>query len=159
MSLRKKMEHLVYKKNVHMTRINLMSPSLLCDQHLLAEHREIKRIPNVIKSGRYSLEWMPTNYTLWTWHVKFFYNKLKWLKMRYILLHQECIKRNFNVTFYIESFDNLPKELYNEYTPTKEEIDISWGRILEKLLEKNTFYTHYLYKKQKNENLWNDKET
>lgn len=29
-----------------MTRINLVPPEELCDQHLLAEHRELTRIPN-----------------------------------------------------------------------------------------------------------------
>jgi hypothetical protein len=39
-----------------MTRINLIPVNELTDQHLLAEHREIKRIPNVILSGRYNLD-------------------------------------------------------------------------------------------------------
>lgn len=34
-----------------MTRVNLIPVESLTMQHLLAEHREIKRIPNVIKSG------------------------------------------------------------------------------------------------------------
>ncbi|HGJ5874346.1 MAG TPA: pyrimidine dimer DNA glycosylase/endonuclease V [Arsenophonus apicola] len=29
-----------------MTRINVIPPNELCDQHLLAEHRELTRIPN-----------------------------------------------------------------------------------------------------------------
>jgi len=32
-----------------MTRINLIPVSELTDEHLLAEHRELKRIPNLIK--------------------------------------------------------------------------------------------------------------
>lgn len=39
-----------------MTRINIVPVEKLYDQHLLAEHREIKRIPNVIKQGKYSLK-------------------------------------------------------------------------------------------------------
>ena len=39
-----------------MTRINLINVEELTDQHLLAEHREIKRIPNVISKGKYSLK-------------------------------------------------------------------------------------------------------
>ncbi|WP_084023089.1 pyrimidine dimer DNA glycosylase/endonuclease V [Xenorhabdus hominickii] len=33
-----------------MTRINVILSSELCDQHLLAEHRELTRIPNDISS-------------------------------------------------------------------------------------------------------------
>lgn len=34
-----------------MTRINLIAPAELCDQHLLAEHRELTRIPNAVAKG------------------------------------------------------------------------------------------------------------
>lgn len=57
-----------------MTRINVgVDPSELNTKMLIAEHREIKRIPNVIKSGRYSLTNQPKKFTLGTGHVKFFY--------------------------------------------------------------------------------------
>ena len=43
-----------------MTRINVgISPTELTDKHLLAEHREIKRIPNCIARGRYNMEGIP----------------------------------------------------------------------------------------------------
>ena len=38
-----------------MTRINLVPPTELCDQHLLAEHRELTRIPNAVAKGKYSI--------------------------------------------------------------------------------------------------------
>lgn len=127
-----------------MTRINLIAPQKLSDQHLLAEHREIKRIPNVILSGRYSLDWQPSEYVLWPWHVKFFYDKLAFLHNRYILLYKECIKRGFNVSDYQDTFipwdDDILYTLYNNYTPTKEEIELSRARIEEKLKEKPSFY-------------------
>ena len=63
-----------------MTRINIgVSPNELIGKHLLAEHREIKRIPNCIKKGRYKMIGIPDKFKLGTGHVKFFYNKL--LKM------------------------------------------------------------------------------
>lgn len=124
-----------------MTRINIVPVEKLYDQHLLAEHREIKRIPNVIKQGKYSLKWKPKNYTMGTWHVKFFYNKLKWLHERYNLLHSECLKRGFKVQDYTESFLNLPSELYLPYTPTKEDLEISKKRLDEKY--RPNFYKFY----------------
>lgn len=123
-----------------MTRINLIPVKDLTDQHLLAEHRELKRIPNVIKSWKYILKNIPKDFTLWTGHVKFFYDKLLFLKLRYIELHQECINRWFNIVNYIESFQWLPKELMNNYTPTQEAIQISNERIDEKIKMKPFFY-------------------
>lgn len=126
-----------------MTRINLISPSRLSDQHLLAEHREIKRIPNVILSGRYSLDWQPSEFTLWKWHIKFFYDKIGFLLKRYIELYNECIKRGFNVTNYSTTFLAIVLknwELYNYYTPTPEAIKLSEERIQEKLKAKKGFY-------------------
>ena len=44
-----------------MTRINCgINPSLLTTPHLNAEAREIKRVPNTIKSGRAKLEGIPS---------------------------------------------------------------------------------------------------
>ena len=39
-----------------MTRINVgISPAELNDKHLIAEHREIKRIPNCVAKGKYNI--------------------------------------------------------------------------------------------------------
>lgn len=88
-----------------MTRINaFIPPAELSDKHLLAEHREIKRIPNVINSGKAVLEHIPTQFTLGKGHVKFFYNKVKFLFYRYDEIYKECIKRGFNIQSYHEAF-------------------------------------------------------
>ena len=47
-----------------MTRINLVPPAELCDQHLLAEHRELTRIPNAVAKGKFSLKGQPSDYKL-----------------------------------------------------------------------------------------------
>ena len=117
-----------------MTRINVgMMPLELTDKHLMAEHREIKRIPNCIKKGRYSLKGIPDQFTLGTGHVKFFYNKLQYLHNRYSALYKECIKRGFNVTDFSDAFDDLPVELYNDYTETNTDRKIIQERIKERL--------------------------
>ena len=90
-----------------MTRINLIPPNELTDQHLLAEHREIKRIPNIILSWKYSLDNQPKEFTLWTGHVKFFYDKIQFLYFRYRSLYYECIKRWFNIEDYSLSMVKL----------------------------------------------------
>lgn len=119
-----------------MTRINVgIMPSELNNRHLLAEHREIKRIPNAIKKGKYSLDNIPAEFKLGTGHVKFFYNKLGYLHGRYIDLYEECLNRGFNVTNYNDSFNDVPMELYNEYTPTKWDRKIVLERITKRIAE------------------------
>tara|TARA_R110000824_G_scaffold9732_1_gene43120 strand:+ start:397 stop:756 length:360 start_codon:yes stop_codon:yes gene_type:complete len=117
-----------------MTRINVgISPTELTDKHLLAEHREIKRIPNCIAKGRYNMEGIPDKFKLGKGHVKFFYNKLQYLFLRYVKLHLECKYRGFNVQNYSKAWDNLPEELLNYYRPTKRDRLIVQQRIKEKL--------------------------
>ena len=117
-----------------MTRINVgISPKELTDKHLIAEHREIKRIPNCIAKGKYNMEGIPDTFKLGAGHVKFFYNKLLYLKLRYKKLYKECKKRGFNVQYYIKSWDNLPTKLMGNYNPSSKDVEIIKKRINEKL--------------------------
>lgn len=117
-----------------MTRINCGIPvEELTDKHLIAEHREIKRIPNCISKGKYSMVGQPKEFTLGTGHVKFFYDKLFYLKNRYEDIYKECLKRNFNVTYYGDSWNDVPISLMNDYIPTEKDRKIIRHRILERL--------------------------
>ena len=121
-----------------MTRINTgIKPSLLCNQHLLAEHREIKRIPNQISKGKFTLNGIPSEFKLGSGHVKFFYDKLLYLKKRYEDLYSECLNRGLNVTYYGEAWNDLPKELMNDYQPTERDRLILVERINERLTKMN----------------------
>ncbi|MBR0574009.1 MULTISPECIES: pyrimidine dimer DNA glycosylase/endonuclease V [Pasteurellaceae] len=122
-----------------MTRINLIPPKELCDQHLLAEFRELTRIPNAVAKGKYNLVGMPDDYKLGTGHVRFFFNKLMFLKKRYQDLYEECKARQFNVK-YIWS-ENLPEDenLWLDYIPTVNAIEVNRARILERMPVKPRF--------------------
>ena len=65
----------------------------------MAEHRELTRIPNAVAKGKYHLKGQPTEYKLGEGHVRFFFNKLAFLKKRYDALHAECKARGFNVQY------------------------------------------------------------
>ncbi len=119
-----------------MTRVNCgIKPAELTDKHLLAEHREIVRIPNCVAKGRYSMKGQPKEFKLGTGHVKFFYDKLLYLFKRYQEIYKECVKRGFNVTYFGGAWDNAPKELLNDYKPTKRDKEIIRARIKERLLK------------------------
>ena len=123
-----------------MTRINLVLPSELCDQHLLAEHRELTRIPNGIASGRYrKFDNIPATYRLGAGHVTFFLNKLWFLLMRYSDLHTECLLRGFAVTYKWPSDLTKAVVLWNDYVPTETALALNRARIAERMPKKPRF--------------------
>ena len=85
-----------------MTRINLIEPIELSDQHLIAEYREIFMVGSALQRSMKSLKWnktkksLPKEFTLNTGHVKFFYNKGKYLYKRYLALIAEMKIRRMN---------------------------------------------------------------
>ena len=99
-----------------MTRINAgISPAELPGKLLLAELREIKRIPNLIKNGKYNLDGTPEKFTLGTGHVKFFYDKGLYLLKRYMELRNEALNRGYQVTNFIDAWQGYPPDLYNDW--------------------------------------------
>lgn len=104
-----------------MTRINAgVPPHHLTRQHLLAEHREMKRIPNVVKSGRACLTSLPQEFCMGKGHVRFFYNKLGWLLGRYRLVRDEAWSRGYQVQDFEGAWDGLPEDLLGDWQPTAE---------------------------------------
>lgn len=121
-----------------MTRINVGYPvEKLTTKHLIAEHREIKRIPNTIISGKAKIKDIPETFRLGAGHVKFFYNKLGYLLDRYNKIHEECLRRGFNVQDYSGSWDGVPSHLMGDYTPTKRDKALIRERISSKLRYRN----------------------
>lgn len=105
-----------------MTRINAgIQPNELPRQLLLAELREIKRIPNAVrklcKTGRPIVN-LPPLFTLGKGHVRFFYNKLGYLLRRYRLLRVEAIRRGYRVEDFSNAWEGLPNWTMREWIPT-----------------------------------------
>lgn len=131
-----------------MTRINLVHPAELCDQHLLAEWRELTRIPNGIANGVYKiiLDEIPQKYTIRTednpeggkGHVKFFLDKLCFLFNRYQSLKDELHQRGIVVGDMWSK--SITKEtvghLWNDYKPSQRDIDLNRTRIKERYPKK-----------------------
>lgn len=118
-----------------MTRINVgVNPRELTDKHLLAEHREMKRIPNAIRTGKAIIKDIPSTFRLGSGHVKFFYTRLKYLLDRYRNVYNECVNRGFSVTNYSNAWEDIPDDLMGDYTPTESDRKIVLQRINERLL-------------------------
>ena len=135
-----------------MTRINLLPPSELTDQHLFAEFREIKMVPKALNRslrarGLIGVQRsIPSRFTLNTGHVMFFYDKGKYLADRYEQLKAELRVRGvqFNELSAFDSddvFAGNPK-LFGGYVPTAEAITIIRNRIAEKIAMKPEWYRY-----------------
>lgn len=133
-----------------MTRINSAIPvKYLTDEMLLAEHREIKRLPSVLSKAIQcnSVSKVPNKFCLGTGHVKFFLNKMLFIFNRYKIIKDECELRKFNITDYSSNFLNIDDKYMNDYTPTEGEYSLLKERITERINNSNKQYFHYYGKR------------
>lgn len=126
-----------------MTRINVsINVKALTDEHLLAEHREIKRLPNI----KFMSNDIPNKFKLGSGHVKFFSNKHKYTFDRYNEIYQECLNRGFNVENYSSNWGEVTKNSL-DYIPTEFDKKLLIDRISERINNSRKTYFHY-YGKQ-----------
>jgi len=128
-----------------MTRINsAINVRNLTDEHLLAEHREIKRLPSVYKKridkGK-DFSDSPDKFTLGSGHVIFFANKGKFTLDRYFELYDECIRRGFKVENYKKNWTVY--NVFNDYTSTDIEREMLVSRITDRLINTTKANWHY----------------
>jgi deoxyribonuclease (pyrimidine dimer) len=122
-----------------MTRINAhIRPIKLCDQHLVAEYREILRtnalaIKRARKEGKSMLGNIQQSFTLGSGHVTFFYDKLLYIHLRFNALRSELINRGMNATIEWQ-LDEIKefKWLYNDWPEDQEADQLIVARILER---------------------------
>jgi hypothetical protein len=122
-----------------MTRINVVAPSELSRQHLVAEYRELPRIFNLVRKAAErgeapNLMAIPA-YTLGRGHVRFFYPRLTWLANRQSALVEEMIRRGYSpgfTTHLREVHADIPVEWWNDWEPDDLALAINLARIIER---------------------------
>ena len=134
---------LVY--NTRMTRINIVDPSELYDQHLVAEYRELFMVGSALqrslRSPNWNVERIPKSFTLNKGHVSFFYNKGKYLYNRYLDIIAEMQHRGMNPDpDRVFKREQWPDELYLNWTPSESDKEIVRARIRERVAAKPTWY-------------------
>ena len=131
-----------------MTRINIVPPSELTDQHLMAEYDELPRVGSFLRKSlkkgiRFVRLMIPNMYGYGKGHVSFFYNKGLYLKKRYNDIIKEIHKRKIaNVPkedYPVELF--FPEEFINDYKPTEQELEINRKRIQDRINSNPNWYT------------------
>ena len=109
-----------------MTRINIVEPSELTDQHLIAEYRELFMVAGSLRR---------------TLKSKVGYRESK-VPKRYTALRNEMKKRGFtpNDSSIFEPNVFIDNGLYNDWLPTLEDYKIIRKRIAEKIAMKPNWY-------------------
>ncbi len=128
-----------------MVRINLISPRELADQHLVAEYLEIMMLIGYVKKYP-SVEKIPEEYCLGKGHIKFFKNKLVYLKERHELIKEEMRNRGFATNKNIE-LRNFNDSLKNNWNPKERDFEIIKERLKWKIKNKPSYYRYYGEKK------------
>lgn len=123
-----------------MVRVNLIRPSHLADQHLIAEYAEILAIFRYAKKHPDTKN-IPKKYCLGTGHIRFFKNKLAYLKKRHEALKKEMRRRGFRPRFSV-SFAGVKKHLIRGYKPTPTDKQVIKRRLIWKLKKKKGFYRY-----------------
>lgn len=135
-----------------MTRINLVPPRELMDQHLFAEFREIKMVPKSLARSLAArgldgvLRIIPAEFTLGKGHVSFFYDKGQYLFERYEEIRRELRERNYAFAEFSEMdpddvFFNRP-QLLGRYEPTPAALALVRARIAERIALKPEWYRY-----------------
>jgi len=130
-----------------MVRINLIYPNELADQHLIAEYNEILMLIGYVKKYP-KIEGIPERYTLGKGHIKFFKNKLKYLKNRHEKIKMEMKNRGFlhGKKINLSKFD---KSLIKDWKPSNIDKKIICKRIIEKIRNNPNYYRYYGERKNK----------
>ncbi len=134
-----------------MTRINIISPTELTDQHLVAEYREIEMVPASLerslrtKSVPEILRSIPKNFTLNKGHVLFFYPRMKYLRKRLDLLVEEMKTRGMTPDMdryqrVAQRMEKQPKSFQHDWEPTLDDAIIIRERIEQKIAMKPNWY-------------------
>ena len=130
-----------------MTRINLVPPEELSDQHLVAEYREIFMIGSSLQRSLRSPNWkntkesIPKQFTLNKGHVKFFYDKGKYLSERYDELIKEMKRRKMSPDpLRIFKKEQWPDELFNSWKANDYDLKVIRKRITTKINLKPDWY-------------------
>ena len=130
-----------------MVRVNLIEPRKLADQHLIAEYAEILMLAAYIRDYP-SDENIPPKYCLCKGHMRFFKNKLKYLKKRHGLLSKEMRKRGFVPSRKLD-ISKFPARLRKNWKPNKSDREVIKKRLRYKINLKPSFYRYFGEKKPK----------
>ena len=126
-----------------MVRINIIPVKYLTDQHLNAEKTEILMLCKYIIKYPYLDGSEPSKYKLDKGHMKFFKDKVIYLKNRYDTILEELSKRGYNLDYHFPTLKNFLNENLNDWQPCIQDYCIIIPRIMQKIELKPNWYKYY----------------
>lgn len=132
-----------------MTRIDIINPACMFDQHIVSGYREIPRVVTKVrnllktKSIEEILKRIPNDYVLGTGHVSYFYDKLLFIKKRHDLLKLEGELRGFNLKAIAIDLEGIPEVFKKDFAPSEKNVILNISRIGEKIVKSPNFYKYY----------------
>lgn len=127
-----------------MTRINLVDPSELTDQHLIAEYREMRLLAANIRRSFHTSganrDKIPKQFTLNAGHVLFFKDKGQYIGDRYVDLYDEMRRRGFEPNHPCLDVDAWPTDWFGSWTPSERDKDIVRERIALRISQRPGWY-------------------
>ena len=112
-----------------MTRINVINPVDLLDQHLFAEWKELPRIFNKLRPLKPKEQ--VAHYKMGKGHMLFFYDKTDWLAKRHRELVRELKKRSYNITIY-DPLEPVKGHTAPQWSPNANAYQINLERLIER---------------------------
>ncbi len=133
-----------------MTRINVVPPAELYDQHLVAEYREIFMVGSSLQRSLKSPTWkdsrIPAKYTMGKGHVMFFYDKGLFLRHRFLALVCEMKARGMSPDpDRLWRYDQWPRAYFNDWTPSQQDLAVNRERIAVRLAARPGWYRKSSY--------------
>lgn len=127
-----------------MTRINLVDPVELTDQHLIAEYREIRLlVANTRRSFAAKTNTkIPVAFTLNAGHVAFFRDKGMYINNRYNTLIDEMVTRGFSPQHLTIDTSVWPPQFFNDWAPSERDKDVVRERIALRISQRPNWYRH-----------------
>lgn len=131
-----------------MTRINILPPEELMDQHLIAEYRETRLLTENLRRSfqskrGYDKSKIPKQFTLNAGHILFFKDKGQYIANRYQELQAEMRKRGFTPSFPTIDTTVWPPGFQNDWTPTPTDQAIVRERIALRISQRPSWYRYY----------------
>lgn len=130
-----------------MTRVNLIDPVELYDQHLIAEYRELRLLTANLKrilsteKGRDKRR-IPSKFTLNAGHVLFFSDKGRYITNRYSRLQREMVDRGFIPSLPTLDVTAWPPGFFNDWTPSEDDMNIVRERIALRVSQRPGWYRY-----------------
>lgn len=131
-----------------MTRINIIPPEELMDQHLIAEYRETRLLTQNLRRSFQSKNGMdktkiPKQFTLNAGHILFFKDKGEYIRKRYDQLQAEMRNRGFTPTFPEIDTTIWPNGFKNDWVPSERDMSIVRERIALRISQRPGWYRYY----------------